>query len=124
MIRLQLSDHASTMTSMAYDGRLVDRIRALLADDLDVTDKRMFGGVAFLTGGHLAVAASRNGGLMARVDPEDTEQLVRRVGVERMVMGGRSMNGWLRVDEAQLDDETLAEWVERGLTFARDLPPK
>lgn len=113
-----------TMQRMAYDATLVDRIRELLTDDLDVTDKRMFGGVAFLTGGHMAVTASRTGGLMARVDPEDTDQLLLREGVERMVMGGRSMNGWLRVDAAQLDDETLAEWVERGLDFARSLPAK
>ena len=124
---------------MAYDGEhfdepsagsgqlstpLVERIRELLVGELDVTDKRMFGGIAFLTGGHLAVAASRNGGLMARVDPDDTDRLVLREGVERMVMGGRSTNGWLRVDEAQLDDDTLAEWVGRGLDFARSLPPK
>jgi hypothetical protein len=109
---------------MAYDVVLVERIRELLAGDLDVTDKRMFGGVAFLTGGHLAVAASGNGGLMARVDPQDTDELVRRDGVTRMVMGGREMNGWLRVDEEQLGDDSLAEWVYRGLDFARSLPPK
>lgn len=109
---------------MAYDGVLVDRIRELVADDLDVTDKRMFGGVAFLTGGHLAVAASRNGGLMVRVDPEDSEELLRSEGVSRMVMGGRTMNGWLRVAEERLDDEGLAEWVARGLDFARGLAPK
>jgi len=107
---------------MGYDVTLVERIRELLADDLDVTDKRMFGGVAFLTGGHLAVAASRNGGLMARVDPEDTEELLRQPGVARMVMGGREMNGWLRVAQDQLTDDALAEWVARGLDFARSLP--
>lgn len=109
---------------MAYDGELVERIRALLVGELDVTDKRMFGGVAFLTGGHMAVAASRNGGLMARVDPEDSETLLLRDGVSRMVMGGRAMNGWLRIDEGHLDDEQLAEWVDRGLDFARSLPSK
>jgi len=109
---------------MAYDAALVERIRELLTDDLDVTDKRMFGGVAFLTGGHLAVAASSNGGLMARVDPRDAEELVLRTGVARMVMHGREMTGWLRVDESQLDDAQLAEWVARGLDFARGLPPK
>ncbi|MFC6708049.1 TfoX/Sxy family protein [Flexivirga alba] len=107
---------------MAYDGELVERIRALLVGELDVTDKRMFGGVAFLTGGHMAVAASRNGGLMARVDPEDSEKLLLRDGVSKMVMGGRSMNGWLHVEGAQLADEQLAEWVDRGLDFARSLP--
>ena len=109
---------------MAYDGELVERIRVLLVGELDVTDKKMFGGVAFLTGGHMAVAASRNGGLMARVDPEETDELLLRDGVARMVMAGRAMNGWLRVDEAQLDGDALAEWVERGLDFARSLPPK
>lgn len=109
---------------MAYDGVLVERIRELLVGELDVTDKRMFGGVAFLTEGRLAVAASRNGGLMARVDPEDSAELLLRQGVSRMVMGGREMNGWLRVEEGQLGDEQLAEWVERSLDFARSLPPK
>lgn len=109
---------------MAYDGELVERIRDLLVGELDVTDKRMFGGVAFLTGGHMAVAASRNGGLMARVDPEDSEQLLLRDGVSRMVMGGRAMNGWLRVEEGHLGDAELAEWVDRGLDFARSLPAK
>ncbi|GGB47367.1 hypothetical protein GCM10011492_43160 [Flexivirga endophytica] len=109
---------------MAYDGELVQRIRELLTDDLDVTDKRMFGGIAFLTGGRLAVAASRYGGLMARVDPEDSETLILRDGVARMEMGGREMTGWLRVDQEQLDDEQLVEWVERGLEVARSQPPK
>lgn len=113
-----------TIVPMAYDGELVERIRELLAGELDVTDKKMFGGVAFLTGGHLAVAASSKGGLMARVDPEDTPALVLREGVDRMVMSGRRMDGWLRVDESQLDDEQLRDWVERGLDFARSLPPK
>jgi TfoX/Sxy family transcriptional regulator of competence genes len=109
---------------MAYDGELVERIRELLVGELEVTDKRMFGGVAFLTSGRLAVAASRNGGLMARVDPEDSAELLLGQGVSRMVMGGRAMNGWLRVEEEQLDDEQLAEWVDRSLDFARSLPPK
>lgn len=109
---------------MAYDGELLERIRELVSGELDVTDKKMFGGVAFLTGGHMAVAASGNGGLLARVDPADTEQFLLRDGVSRMVMGGREMDGWLRVDSEQLEGERLAEWVERGLDFARSLPPK
>ena len=112
------------MQGMTYDAELVERIRELLVGELDVTDKRMFGGVAFLTGGHMAVAASRNGGLMARVDPEDSEKLLLREGVSRMVMGGREMNGWLRVEEGQLRGQVLAEWVDRGLDFARSLPAK
>lgn len=119
-----MSAPAGTIVGMAYDGELVDRIRNLLTGNLDVTDKRMFGGVAFLTGGHLAVAASSRGGLMARVDPEDSEKLLLRDGVSRMVMGGREMNGWLRVEEGHLGDEELAEWVDRGLDFARSLPSK
>ena len=86
----------------------------------EVVEKKMFGGLAFLAGGHMAVAASGQGGLLVRVDPDDTAPLVAEPEVERMEMGGRSMNGWLRVDSAVVDDDAdLRRWVEHGLAYAR-----
>ena len=107
---------------MAYDEDLANRIRELIAGDPGVTEKKMFGGLAFLVGGNMSVAASGQGGLLVRVDPEESDELVRTTSAERMEMGGRTMAGWLRVD-AQGDLE-LKLWVERGVTYARSLPPK
>lgn len=104
---------------MAYDEALADRLREALAG-VPHDEKRMFGGLAFLVGGHMAIAASGQGGLLARVDPAESETLAERPGVSRMVMGGREMDGWLRVEAG--DD--LGEWVERGLAFVRTLPPR
>jgi TfoX/Sxy family transcriptional regulator of competence genes len=113
------------MDAMAYDDALAVRVRALIGDDPDITERRMFGGLAFLAGGHMAVAASGEGGLMVRVDPGETDALVADAGVERMEMRGRRLDGWLRVDEGVLGGEAeLRPWVERGLRFARALPPK
>lgn len=85
----------------------------------------MFGGLAFLAGGNMAIAASGQGGLMVRVDPADTEALVAEPGVAPMEMRGRSMNGWIRVDtDAVTSEEALARWVREGLGYARSLPPK
>ncbi len=110
---------------MAYDEHLANRIREQLADHDAVTEKRMFGGLAFLLGGHMAVAASRTGGLLVRVDPEHGRQLVAGEGVEHMVMRGRAMDGWLLVDgEVVEGDHELAAWVARGEQFAEGLPPK
>ena len=110
---------------MAYDEELADRIRFTIGMDADVVEKKMFGGLAFLAGGHMAVAASGQGGLLARVDPTETAALLAEPGVERMQMGGRSMNGWLRLDPSAVDDDAdLRRWVERGLGYARSLPPK
>ncbi len=109
---------------MAYDEQLADRVRAALGAQV-VTEKKMFGGLAFLVGGHLAVAASREGGLMVRVDPRDSEALLGQPGVELVEMGGRSMRGWLRLPVARvLDDAALDVWVRRGLDHTRSLPPK
>ncbi len=109
---------------MAHDDALAERVRALLAAS-DVTEKRMFGGLAFLLAGHLAVAVSGQGGLMVRVDPAESEQLVSGTAAERMVMRDRPMQGWLRLTSADVaEDEVLAEWVDRGLRFAATLPPK
>ena len=102
---------------MAYDEDLANRIREALADE-QFTEKQMFGGLAFLIGGNMAVSASGRGGLMVRCDPEETEVHLER-GATRMVMRGREMDGWLRVDT---DD--IGPWVEIGASYARSLPPK
>src|SRR5579884_872767 len=101
---------------MAYDEALADRIRALLGGRAGLTEKKMFGGLAFLVGGNMAVAASGRGGLLVRVDPEQSDELVATTPAEPMEMRGREMTGWLRVDTADVSDEAaLAEWVERGV---------
>lgn len=105
---------------MAYDEDLANRIREALASEDGVTEKRMFGGLAFLVHGHMAVAASRSGGLLARVDPAESEALVAADGVERMVMRDREMDGWLQVDAGQVADMArLTAWVERGVAVAK-----
>jgi TfoX/Sxy family transcriptional regulator of competence genes len=110
---------------MPYDEALAERIRAQLADADDVTEQRMFGGLAFLIGGYMAVAASGQGGLMLRCDPDDTKALVAEPHVQPFVMRGREMSGWLRVDADGVQTEPeLQRWVERGVTYARSLPPK
>jgi hypothetical protein len=103
---------------MAYDEDLANRVREALADEQGVTEKTMFGGLAFLIGGHMAVAASGQGGLMVRCDPDETEIHLDN-GAERMVMRGREMNGWLRVHT-----EEIEPWVRVGASYARSLPPK
>jgi TfoX/Sxy family transcriptional regulator of competence genes len=110
---------------MAYDEELADRIRALLADEPAVTEQRMFGGLGFMVGGNMAVAASGQGGLLVRVDPDETDALVAQPHASRMEMRGREMNGWLRVDaEGARSQDALAAWVQRGVSYARSLPPK
>ncbi|MGW4773029.1 TfoX/Sxy family protein [Nocardia sp. NPDC004278] len=110
---------------MAYDKELADRIRELIEPAPDVVEKKMFGGLAFLVGGNMAVAASGKGGLLVRVDPQDSTALLARDYVGTMVMGGREMNNWLRVDGAAItDDDALDEWIDRGVSYARSLPPK
>jgi TfoX/Sxy family transcriptional regulator of competence genes len=109
---------------VSYDDALADRVRVLL-EDADVTEKRMFGGLAFLLDGHMAVAASGQGGLLVRVDPAETERLLTETGAEPMVMRGREMKGWVRLPHAEVADESaLEEWVQRGIRFAGTLPPK
>ena len=105
---------------MAYDEAIAQQIRELLADDADVEEKKMFGGLAFLVNGNMAVAASGQGGLLVRVDPEEGEKLVAATKAVPMEMRGRQMTGWLRVDAG--DD--LPEWVERGRSYAASLAPK
>lgn len=113
---------------MAYDEALAARIGAVLADHpehaTDVSEQRMFGGLAFLIRGHLVAAASGRGGLMLRCDPAATDDHVA-AGAERMVMRGRAMDGWLHVaDSAVAADEDLANWIKVGLDYAATLPPK
>lgn len=110
---------------MAYDEELADRIRSKLGSRADVTEKKMFGGLAFLVGGNMAVAASGQGGLMVRVDPEESDELVATTPAEMMVMRGRQMAGWLRIEAVDVaGDARLAEWIERGTAYAGSLPPK
>ena len=109
---------------MAYDEALAARIRELVAREPGVTEQKMFGGLAFLIGGNMAVAASGQGGILVRVDPEQTETLVATTNARVMEMRGREMRGWLRVDADELEDAELASWVERGASYARSLPAK
>jgi TfoX/Sxy family transcriptional regulator of competence genes len=109
---------------MAYDEALADRIRDLIAGEPGLTEKKMFGGLAFLVGGNMAIAASSEGGILVRVDPEQSDALVAK-GATVMVMRGRPMAGWLRVAPEHVDTKRrLAPWVERGAAYARSLPPK
>jgi TfoX/Sxy family transcriptional regulator of competence genes len=110
---------------MAYDEDLADRIRVSIQDVPGVSEKRMFGGLAFLVGGHMAVAASSKGGLMGRCDPAQTDALHERPGAGPFEMRGKEIDGWLRVDAAAISsDEDLARWVEIGTGHAQTLPPK
>jgi TfoX/Sxy family transcriptional regulator of competence genes len=110
---------------MAYDEDLADRLRELLAGEDGITEKKMFGGLAFLLHGNMTVSASSQGGLLVRVDPADDDADLARPHVAPMEMRGRPMPGWLRVEsEAVQHDAELAEWVRRSLEFARTLPPK
>jgi hypothetical protein len=110
---------------VAYDERLAERIRDLVGTDPDVSERRMFGGLAFLIGGHLAVSASGQGGLMVRVDPADADGLVASTPARPMEMRGRPVRGWLRVASEDLATKrALARWVGIGTAYARSLPPK
>jgi TfoX/Sxy family transcriptional regulator of competence genes len=110
---------------MAYDEDLADRIRELLGGQRGVTEKKMFGGLSFLINGNMSVAASGRGGLLVRVDPTESEKLLKRAHVALMVMGGRTMDGWLRVaPEGVRTKRQLEPWVKRGVAYARSLPAK
>ena len=110
---------------MAYDEELAARIRELVSDEPGLKEKKMFGGLGFLVQGNMAVAASGQGGLLVRVDPNDSDALVSSSNAYPMEMRGREMTGWLRVDteDVQSPDE-LRGWVERGVSYARSLPAK
>jgi TfoX/Sxy family transcriptional regulator of competence genes len=110
---------------MAYDEDLAARIRKLVADHAGVTETRMFGGLAFLVNGNMAVAASGQGGLLVRVDPIESSQLVETTPATEMEMRGRTMAGWLRVASPDVEaSDALTAWVDRGVAFAGALPAK
>jgi TfoX/Sxy family transcriptional regulator of competence genes len=110
---------------MAYDEDLATRIREIVAGEDGITEKKMFGGLAFLIGGNMSVSASGQGGLLLRVDPADTEGLLREPHAQPFVMRGRAMDGWLRVEPEGLKTRgQLQRWVARGVAYARSLPTK
>ncbi len=110
---------------MAYDAELADRIRFLIGTGQGLTEKKMFGGLAFLIGGNMAISASGQGGALVRVDPAESDALTEATTATVAVMGGREMRGWLRVSSDDLEtDEQLTEWVSRAVGYARSLPPK
>ncbi len=110
---------------MAYDEDLAARIRELVSAEPGLTEQKMFGGLAFLIGGNMAVGVSGQGGILVRVDPGESDELVAKTPAQLMEMRGRSMRGWLRVDaEDVAGEDELAEWVGRGTAYARSLPAK
>jgi TfoX/Sxy family transcriptional regulator of competence genes len=110
---------------MAYDEDLADRVRVAIQEVPGVSEKKMFGGLAFLVGGHMAVSVSGKGGLMVRCDPAQTDALCEQPGARPFEMRGRELDGWLRVDDdAVTSDEDLGRWVEIGAGHAQTLPPR
>jgi hypothetical protein len=110
---------------MAYDEVLAERIRGLIGPDPELTEKKMFGGLAFLIRGHMAISASGQGGVLVHADPARSDELVATTTATVAVMQGREMPGWLRVaaDGVATNDD-LEPWVETGIAYARSLPPK
>ena len=109
---------------MAYDEELANRIRELTAAEAGLTEVRMFGGLAFLIDGHMSVAATRDG-LMVRVEPADTDELLAKPHAQPFEMRGRDLRGWLRVEpDGVRTKRQLEPWVRRGVAYARSLPPK
>ena len=110
---------------MAYDEALAERIRRLVAGEPNLTEKKMFGGLAFLVGGNMAIAASGQGGILVRCDPAQSDDLVAKTDASLMEMRGRAMQGWLRVDDEHVRTKRrLEKWVEIGTATARSLPAK
>jgi TfoX-like protein len=110
---------------VAYDERLAGRIRALIGDEPALTEQKMFGGLAFLIGGNMAVAASGQGGILVRADPAESDSIVSSTDAYLMEMRGKQMQGWLRVDQEHVTTKRqLAKWVELGTGYARSLPAK
>ena len=110
---------------MAYDEELADRIRELVGDEPNLKEQKMFGGLAFLIGGNMAIAASGQGGILVHADPEESEALVASTDAYLMEMRGKQMQGWLRVDPEHVGTKRqLAKWVELGTGYARSLPAK
>lgn len=110
---------------MAYDADLANRIREAVQGESGLTERRMFGGLAFLIRGHMAVSASSQGGLLLRIDPAEAGSLLDEPHVHRFQMRGREMDGWLRIGpEALTSDDDLRRWIGHGIRYARGLPPK
>jgi TfoX N-terminal domain len=110
---------------VAYDEDLANRIRELIAAEPDVTEQKMFGGLAFLIGGNMSVSAGSQGGLLLRCDPDETDALVKKPHAKRFEMRGRAMDGWLRVaPEGVRTKRQLEPWVRVGVAYARSLPAK
>ncbi len=110
---------------MAYDEDLANRLREIVLTEPGITEKAMFGGLAFLIGGNMSVSASGQGGLLLRVDPDATDALLEEAHAHPFMMRGRAMQGWLRVDpEGVRTKHELQRWVARGVAYARSLPPK
>jgi hypothetical protein len=110
---------------MGYDEALADRIRELVAGEKGLTEQKMFGGLAFLIGGNMAVAASGQGGVLVHVEPDEGDKLVRSTKAHPMEMRGRQMSGWLRVDTEDVRTKRqLQRWVARGVAHAKSLPAK
>jgi TfoX/Sxy family transcriptional regulator of competence genes len=110
---------------MAYDEKLADRIRELVAGEPDLTEQKMFGGLAFLIGGNMAIAASGQGGILVHVDPGESDRLVQTTSARLMEMRGREMRGWLRVESEDVGTKReLAKWAKLGTAYARSLPAK
>jgi len=110
---------------VAYDEELAQRVRELIGDEPNLTEKKMFGGLAFLIGGNMAVGASGQGGILVRVDPAQSDSLVESTNASLMEMRGRQMQGWLRVAPEHLRTKReLSKWVGRGTSYASSLPPK
>ena len=110
---------------VAYDVDLADRLREILANEPGLVERLMFGGLAFMVAGHMAVSASGQGGLLLRVDPAQTDTLVVDPRASRFVMRGREMDGWLRIDiDARASDDELNRWIKHGVGYARSLPPR
>ena len=110
---------------MGYDVVLARRVRELVHDEPGLSEKQMFGGLAFLVGGNMAIAASSHGGVLVRIDPVTSERLVATTPAEPMTMRGRPMTGWVRVDADHVRTKRqLAKWVALGTSYARSLPVK
>jgi TfoX/Sxy family transcriptional regulator of competence genes len=110
---------------MAYDEDLANRVRELISTEDGLTEKRMFGGLAFLLDGHMSVAVSGRGGLMLRCDPAETGALRAKPHAGPFEMRGRAVDGWLRIDpDGVRTKRQLEPWVARGVAYARSLPPK
>ena len=122
---LALIGRVGQSACVAFDEDIAGRLRELMARERGLTEKRMFGGLAFLINGNMAISASGQGGVLVRVDPAETARLVHRTHVRRFRMRGRDMDGWLHVaPDGVRTKRQLEAWASRGVSFARSLPPK